>query len=160
MATVDDIWNALREVMDPEIPTISLVDLGVITDVSIDEEGNVHVRMTPTFTGCPAMEYMRREVVNRLGALGFTLPDVQITIDIPWTTNRISDRGRDALRRHGLAPPDAFEGLLQLDVLNNTACPFCGSRNTKLSSPFGPTLCRSLHYCNDCRQAFEAFKPV
>jgi len=155
-----EIWLALKDVRDPEIPTISLVDLGVITDVWVDESHVAHVRMTPTFVGCPAMDYMRRDVEARLADMGFTDVDVQINFDVQWNTNRITEEGRRALKEHGLAPPVEYTGVLNLEVLNNTPCPFCGSHDTTLHSPFGPTLCRSIHYCNACRQSFEGFKPV
>lgn len=158
--TVDDVWAALKEVMDPEIPTISLVDLGVVTHVELIGASGARVRMTPTFAGCPAMEYMRAQVERRLVAMGFTEVDVVVSMDVPWSTNRLTDQGREALKRHGLAPPPVFDGLLQLEVLNSIACPNCESRNTELRSPFGPTLCRSLHYCRDCGEAFEGFKPI
>ncbi len=160
MVGAPEIWEALRSVMDPEIPTISLVDLGVITDVSVSDDGTAHVVMTPTFVGCPAMDYMRREVEEKLREIGFAKIDVRMTFDLPWDSNRVTEEGREKLLQHGLAPPVKYEGVLQLEVLNDTPCPFCGSRNTTLQSPFGPTLCRSIHYCNSCRQAFEGFKPV
>ena len=160
MPTVDDIWQALREVMDPEIPTVSLVDLGVITAVSIDEKGEAYVEMTPTFSGCPAMDYMKNDVRNRLLQLGFENPTVEMNLRVPWTTNRLTAEGREGLKKHGLAPPVKFEGVLELTVLNDTPCPNCGSTDTELKSPFGPTLCRSLHYCRACGEAFEGFKPI
>ncbi len=161
MRSLDDVWAALRLVMDPEIPTISLVDLGVITDVALDEaENRVSVEMTPTFVGCPAMDYMRADVERRLSAMGFGHVDVHVTLDVPWDSNRISAEGRAALLQHGLAPPEEYEGVLRLEVLNNVQCPRCGSRDTTLSSPFGPTLCRSLHLCGSCGEGFESFKPV
>lgn len=150
---------ALGEVMDPEIPTISLVDLGVITRVEVAWPC-VRVEMTPTFTGCPAMEYMRDQVRERLERMGFPEVEIEMNFDTPWSTNRLTDQGRAALLRHGLAPPAPYTTVLDLTVLNNTPCPFCGSHDTDLRSPFGPTLCRSLHYCNSCRQGFEGFKPV
>lgn len=160
MRDVADIWDALRDVKDPEIPTVSLVDLGVITDVSISDDGVAHVAMTPTFVGCPAMDYMKRSVEERLARMGFAGVDVVMNFDVQWNTNRVTEEGRRALAAFGLAPPVQYEGLLNLDVLNNTACPLCGGRDTALQSPFGPTLCRSIHFCNTCRQPFEAFKPV
>lgn len=160
MTREEEIWAALKEVMDPEIPTISLVDLGVITDVWISDDNVAHVRMTPTFVGCPAMDYMQADVRRSLNELGFDEVDVQMNFDVQWNSNFVTPAGREALKKHGLAPPVEYSGLLQLDVLNNTPCPFCGSRNTTLHSPFGPTLCRSLHYCNSCSQAFEGFKPI
>ncbi len=160
MSTTQEVWEALKDVKDPEIPTISLVDLGVITDVHVDDRNVVHVSMTPTFVGCPAMDYMRDEVRARLLRMPFTDVDVKVTFDVQWSTNRLTDEGRARLLEHGLAPPEPYEGMLRLEVLNNTPCPFCGSHDTALRSPFGPTLCRSLHYCNACRQGFEGFKPV
>lgn len=157
--TREAVMATLAEVMDPEIPTISLLDLGVITRVDLDWP-RVHVEMTPTFTGCPAMDYMQREVREKLEGMGFSHVEVEMNFETPWSTNRLTDRGRAALLEHGLAPPAPYTTVLDLTVLNNTACPFCGSHNTDLRSPFGPTLCRSLHYCNDCRQGFEGFKPL
>lgn len=158
--TVNDIWEALKEVKDPEIPTISLVDLGVVAEVTIDDANVAHVTLTPTFVGCPAMDYMRADVRKRLSTMGFADIDVQVNLDTTWSSNRITEEGKKRLLEHGLAPPPHFEGVLELEVLNNLACPFCGSHNTTLQSPFGPTLCRSIHYCNTCLQAFEGFKPI
>lgn len=158
--TVSDILDALQSVTDPEIPSISVVDMGIITDVTVSAGGDVVVTMTPTFVGCPAIDVMRSDVERTVAALRPRSLDVRVTFDIPWNTNRLTERGRAALLGHGLAPPEPYELELELDVLNNTACPFCGSRATELRSPFGPTLCRSLHYCNACRQAFEGFKPL
>ena len=159
--TVEEIYTALQSVFDPEIPTISVVDMGIITNVEIRSDDDVRVTMTPTFVGCPAIDYMRRDVESAVKGLGVANVTVDVTFDSPWTTNRITEKGKAALLKHGLAPPEHFETLtLSLDVLNNVACPICGSRNTELKSPFGPTLCRSLHYCNSCLQAFEGFKPL
>lgn len=160
MSAVADIWEALKDVKDPEIPTISLVDLGVITNVWLSDDNVPHVRMTPTFVGCPAMDYMKEDVRRRLKEMGFDEVDVEMNFDVHWDSNHITDEGRRKLHEFGLAPPEPYEGTLRLEVLNNMACPLCGGRNTTLQSPFGPTLCRSIHFCNDCRQAFEAFKPV
>lgn len=145
---------------DPEIPTISLVELGVVTGVEVGDDGAVRVTMTPTFVGCPAMDYMKRDVEERLRSLGIERFSVEVNFDVAWSTNLITDEGRKRLLEHGLAPPPMFEGMLELDVLSDIACPFCGSRNTTLQSPFGPTLCRTIHYCRGCSQAFEGFKPI
>lgn len=158
--TVAHIWSALQDVKDPEIPTISLVELGVITGVEIAEDGSVRVSMTPTFVGCPAVDYMKRDVEDRLRALGVEQFEVVMNLDVAWSSNLVTEAGRQRLLEHGLAPPPVFEGIIELTVLNDVSCPFCGSRNTMLQSPFGPTLCRTIHYCNGCRQAFEGFKPV
>lgn len=159
--TAEKILEALQAVRDPEIPTISVVDMGIITGVEIASEDQVTVRMTPTFVGCPAIEVMRNDVEHAVRGLGVDVVEVVVNFDIPWSTNRLTEKGRAALLQHGLAPPEHYDDLtLELEVLNNVACPYCGSRKTTLKSPFGPTLCRSLHYCNSCLQAFEGFKPV
>lgn len=158
---IDDIRNMLKEVMDPEIPTISIVDLGIVTHINVSDNHDVSITLTPTFAGCPALKIMEKMVLERLqqeedlGAIS-----VKTTFEKPWNTDMISEAGRAALKKHGLAPPIRHEGYLELDVLSDTACPYCDSRNTTLKSPFGPTLCRSLHYCNNCLQAFEGFKPL
>jgi ring-1,2-phenylacetyl-CoA epoxidase subunit PaaD len=159
--TSEKVLVALEDVRDPEIPTISVVDMGIITDVAILDADSVRVVMTPTFVGCPAIDVMRNDVEQAVRSLGVTHVQVDVNFDVPWSTNRLTEKGRAALLKHGLAPPEQFDTLaLELEVLNNVACPYCGSRNTTLKSPFGPTLCRSLHYCNACLQAFEGFKPI
>jgi len=160
MTTPEEIWEALRDVKDPEIPTISLVDLGVVTDVWVSDDNIAHVTMTPTFVGCPAIDYMKEDVRRRLLDMPLADVDVQVNFDMQWNSNRVTEEGKKRLLEHGLAPPPAYEGILELTVLNNMECPYCGSRNTVMRSPFGPTLCRSLHYCHNCSQAFEGFKPL
>ncbi len=159
--TPAEITDLLREVMDPEIPVLSLVDLGVITGVTVGAEGRVTVEMTPTFAGCPAMEYMRREVENTLQRHGITDFAVNLTFDVPWTSNRVSEVGRQKLRDFRLSPPPYLAGpLTDLSILEYAECPNCGSHDTTLRTPFGPTLCRALHFCNACKQGFEQFKPI
>jgi ring-1,2-phenylacetyl-CoA epoxidase subunit PaaD len=158
--TEQDVWKALEDVFDPEIPKLSVVDLGVITAVRVDEHNAAHVTMTPTFSGCPAVEMMRSDVAERLKQLPLSRVTVDVSFEVPWDSNRISERGREVLQQSGFAPPPKHEGFIELQVLSNVACPYCGSRNTRLQSPFGPTLCRSIHYCDNCFQAFEQFKPV
>ena len=157
--TEDDILRVLQDVKDPEIPAISVVDLGIVTSVAV-VDNIIRVSITPTFVGCPAIDVMKRDIEHALSRLGAAEVHVVVNYDIPWSSNRVTERGRAALLKHGLAPPSPYTVEFELDVLNDTACPFCGSRNTTLKSPFGPTLCRSLHYCNNCLQAFEGFKPL
>lgn len=154
------VLEALHTVKDPEIPTISVVDMGIITDVAVSATGDVAVTMTPTFVGCPAIDVMKHDVEQALAALHPTSCHVTVSFDVPWTTNRLTKAGKEALLKHGLAPPQEFALELELDVLQQTPCPYCNSTNTELKSPFGPTLCRSLHYCHNCLQAFEGFKPI
>jgi len=158
--TEQQIWQALEAVKDPEIPTISMVDMGIITKVEIDTNGKVFVEMTPTFVGCPAIKMMEQMVYDRLVEIGIKNVSVKTTLDTPWDSNKISERGLLCLKKHGLAPPPKHNGEITDELLENIICPFCGSKNVEMKSPFGPTLCRSLHYCNNCLQAFEQFKPI
>lgn len=155
-----DVWRALEEVCDPEIPVISLVDLGVIHEVRISGT-QAQVTLLPTFLGCPALGKMRQDVEDTLRALGLK-PEVKIEGVESWTSDMITPAGRERLRESGFAPPSPRgEGpptLLQLQ--GPTPCPYCGSKDTKLENLFGPTPCRSLRYCSSCRQPFEQFKAV
>jgi ring-1,2-phenylacetyl-CoA epoxidase subunit PaaD len=158
--TSDSVYSLLEEVLDPEIPTISIVDLGIVTGVDVVSDTQVHVTLTPTFSGCPALKVMEELVIQKLHEAGISGASVTTSFAVQWNTNMISEKGLQALLKHGLAPPPKHDGYIELDVLSDTPCPLCGSRNTTLKSPFGPTLCRSLHYCNNCKNAFEGFKPV
>ena len=162
------VWQALGELSDPEIPAISLVDLGVIRGfsfVDLPRGGErLTVQLMPTFLGCPAIEVMRQQIGERLGELGLAAEvAVELSLTEPWTSDRISPAGREALRASGFAPPvhigSTFSGE-SLTVLPIATCPYCSSRNTTLENPFGPTLCRAIYHCADCRQPFEAFKPI
>jgi ring-1,2-phenylacetyl-CoA epoxidase subunit PaaD len=158
--SIDQIYSWLEEVKDPEIPVLSLVDLGVITRVEVTGE-EVKVEMTPTFVGCPAMDLMKQEVLDVLNNNGVKKAEVIISFKEPWNSDKISEKGRQALKQFGLAPPPSGKNLFtDLDVLEHAQCPRCNGNHTELRSPFGPTLCRSIHYCLDCREAFEQFKPL
>ncbi|MBS1536185.1 MAG: phenylacetate-CoA oxygenase subunit PaaJ [Bacteroidetes bacterium] len=157
VTTIEHISNALHDVRDPEIPGISVIDLGVITKIDIKDE-KILIQMTPTFVGCPAIQVMKEDVQKCLSEFGEVI--VTVNYDIPWDSNRITEEGLIALKKHGLAPPPRYELAFELDILENIACPHCGSTKTTLQTPFGPTLCRSIHYCNSCNQAFEQFKPL
>jgi len=159
------IWAALAEVPDPEIPTISVVDLGVIGSVELaDDRSTLRVELMPTFIGCPATEVMRHAIGERLGALGLAeRVEVELTFGEPWTSDRITAAGREQLRSSGFAPPPHLHELTtlgELPTLTVVPCPYCGSRQTTLENPFGPTLCRAIYHCAGCRQPFEAFKPI
>jgi ring-1,2-phenylacetyl-CoA epoxidase subunit PaaD len=161
MVTVDAVWAALDEVPDPEIPVVSLVDLGVVDDVRIDGD-RVHVTLTPTFLGCPALDAMRRALEAKLRALGAE-PEVDVNLGDAWSTDRITAAGREKLRAAGFAPPAPREAtaprLVQLQA-KAFRCPYCGSAETRLDNLFGPTPCRSIRYCESCRQPFEQFKTI
>ena len=158
--TLPQVMEWIMEVKDPEIPVISLIDLGVITEVSLVNNNHVRVEMTPTFVGCPAMDYMVNDVKTTLQSKGVEEVEVNVTFNNHWNTNSISTKGRAALKKFGLAPPPKYEHIIDIDILEQTPCPFCDSTDTEMKTPFGPTLCRAMHFCNNCKQAFEQFKPV
>jgi ring-1,2-phenylacetyl-CoA epoxidase subunit PaaD len=161
MVTAEEVWGALEEIPDPEIPVISLVDLGVIKDVTIDRD-RVRIEFTPTFLGCPALEAMQGAIRERIEALGAEA-DVRVVLDDSWSTDRITQAGREKLRAAGFAPPaPRAAGAVTLVQLERGPhrCPWCGSSDTRLDNMFGPTPCRSLRYCNACRQPFEQFKTI
>jgi ring-1,2-phenylacetyl-CoA epoxidase subunit PaaD len=158
-------WTALETVHDPEIPPVRIVDLGLVERVRVTEEA-VEVDLLPTFSGCPALDVIREEAEAVVRA---AVPDREVRVRFvhapPWTSDRITDRGREAMRSYGLAPPEGAggPGFVPLAgpsrAAGGVACPFCGSRDTVLESAFGSTLCRSVHFCRSCRNPFEAFKP-
>jgi ring-1,2-phenylacetyl-CoA epoxidase subunit PaaD len=151
------IWSALADVPDPELPLVSVVDLGLIGRVSASP-ARIHVELLPTFVGCHALEVMQIAIADRLTGLA-SVVEVEAVFDPPWTSDRISAEGRRRLRTMGVAPPGAGgASLISLDA--PVACPHCGSTRTRLENAFGPTQCRTIRYCPDCRQPFEAFKPV
>jgi ring-1,2-phenylacetyl-CoA epoxidase subunit PaaD len=159
--TPERVWAALAEIPDPEIPVISLVDLGVIREVTVDGE-NVRVEFMPTFLGCPALEVMRGLMADAVRELGGE-PDVVVVSEEGWTSDRITPEGREKLREAGFAPPGPrpATGVIQLaDVKRLSRCPYCGSTETRLDNLFGPTPCRSIRYCESCRQPFEQFKTI
>lgn len=158
--SAEKIYEALQDVKDPEIPTISIVDLGIVTAVEVNDDNFVNVTLTPTFSGCPALKIMESLVKERIKKLDVSGIEVKTTFDVQWNTDMITERGREALKKHGLAPPVKHNGLVQIEIIERVKCPHCGSRDTEMKTPFGPTLCRSMHYCNNCLNAFEQFKPV
>jgi ring-1,2-phenylacetyl-CoA epoxidase subunit PaaD len=157
--STEQIYQWLEEVKDPEIPVLSLVDLGVITEVEVS--GNeVKIEMTPTFVGCPALDYMKAEVTTLLKSKGIEKVNVEVSYKKAWSSDLISEKGRVALKKYGFAPPPSARVFADLEILENAICPRCNNTNTEMKSPFGPTLCRSIYYCHDCQEAFEQFKPV
>ena len=161
MVTAEQVWAALAEVPDPEIPVISLVDLGVVRDVAVDGD-RVTIEFTPTFLGCPALDAMRVRMDEAVRSLGGD-PDVRVVLDDSWSTDRITPAGRAKLREAGFAPPAPREAgeptLVQLQT-GAFRCPYCGSADTHLENLFGPTPCRSIRYCDACKQPFEQFKTI
>ena len=146
-ATAEAVRAVLATVHDPEIPMVSIVDLGLVHDVRVEPD-QIAVELLPTFVACPALEVIRATVSDALAA--FDRPaDVTFTFAVPWTTDRLTPAGAAGLRKAGIAPPAEPSAV---------RCPYCASARVAMDSLFGPTLCRSLFYCRDCRQPFEAFK--
>ena len=158
--TVEQVWAALEEIPDPEIPVISLVDLGVVKRVEVEGQ-SVRIDFTPTFMGCPALDTMQRAMVEKVGQLGAEA-EVRVVLDDSWSTDKITAAGKEKLRAAGFAPPaPRSAGKLDLVQLQRGfRCPYCGSTDTALENIFGPTPCRSIRYCNTCRQPFEQFKTI
>jgi ring-1,2-phenylacetyl-CoA epoxidase subunit PaaD len=161
MVTSEQVWEALAEIPDPEIPVVSLVDLGVIREVEVSGE-RVRIEFTPTFLGCPALEVMRDAMATKISSLGGE-PEIAVITDDSWSTDRITSEGREKLRTSGFAPPaPRAAGSPTLVQLQSGVfrCPYCGSTDTRLDNIFGPTPCRSVRYCASCRQPFEQFKTI
>jgi ring-1,2-phenylacetyl-CoA epoxidase subunit PaaD len=151
---------AIAEVMDPEMPVVSIVDLGIVDRVDVRPD-RIDVELLPTFVGCPALDVIRAAVEERLEAFGCPVT-VEFGFSVPWTSDRITALGRQKLERSGFAPPrscGASEPMI-VQLAAPVACPHCGSLRTAMENAFGPSQCRSIHYCTACRQPFEALKPV
>ncbi|HEY6016508.1 MAG TPA: 1,2-phenylacetyl-CoA epoxidase subunit PaaD [Gaiellaceae bacterium] len=161
MVTAAQVWDALAEIPDPEIPVVSLVELGVVREVEVDGD-RVRVEFTPTFLGCPALETMCAQMAAAIEHLGAD-PEIEVVTDDSWSTDKITPAGREKLREAGFAPPAPREAtapkLVQLQS-KVFRCPYCNSTETRLENIFGPTPCRSLRYCENCRQPFEQFKTI
>lgn len=154
-----EVWEALQAVKDPELPALSVVELGIVREVEV-EGGRVRVAITPTFSACPALQVMREEITAALQKLGFAEVELETVLAPAWTSDWITPAGREKLERYGIAPPGpAGGGLLQLEP-EPVRCPRCGSLDVGLKNSFGPTLCKSLYVCNGCQEPFEAFKAV
>jgi ring-1,2-phenylacetyl-CoA epoxidase subunit PaaD len=164
MVDAADIRDVLREVKDPEIPMIDVVELGIVRDVSVDGD-SVRVDVTPTYSGCPAMQVIEREIVSVLNAHGYGNVRVNTIFSPTWTTDWLSEETRQKFRDYGIAPPTgahAVSGIAELVSLRRARqtieCPFCQSSNTVERSEFGSTACKSIHFCNSCHQPFDHFK--
>jgi ring-1,2-phenylacetyl-CoA epoxidase subunit PaaD len=159
MVTPADIWQALDDVKDPEIPVVSVVEMGIVRDVTLEDQ-KVTVIITPTFSGCPALHVMREDIGNRLKQLGVLNYEVKVVLTPRWTSDWITAEARAKLKAFGLAPPPSGQSDINVFFMEPAFCPYCGSNNTSLKNTFGPTLCRSIYYCNACQQPFEQFKPI
>ncbi len=158
--TNPDIWQALEDVKDPELPVVSVVEMGIVREVMVTDTA-VYIKMTPTFSGCPALDVMRRDIEAKVRQLGFTNVTVETVLYPPWSTDWIVESAREKLKQLNIAPPLRHGGdLMSVAFLDVAVCPHCDSKNTVIKNAFGPTLCKTIWYCNDCQDAFEQFKPL
>jgi ring-1,2-phenylacetyl-CoA epoxidase subunit PaaD len=155
--TTDQIRQWLEDVKDPEIPVLSLVDLGVITNLVVEGDA-VTVEITPTFVGCPALDMMKENIMETLQRHGVKEVKLLVSYREPWSSDKITEKGKLALKKFGIAPPPML--IADIDMLEPAVCPRCNGTNTELKNTFGPALCRSIHYCHHCQEAFEQFKPL
>jgi ring-1,2-phenylacetyl-CoA epoxidase subunit PaaD len=154
-----NIYKALELVMDPEIPVLNVLDLGMITSVTFSDKG-VHVKMIPTFAACPAVELIRRNIRSVLQDQLHTEIMVEIDKQESWNSNRMTESAKEKLKNFGITPPKPYNGEDYSEFFLGTTCPHCNGNDTYLRSPFGSTLCRAIHFCKDCGQVFEHFKPL
>ena len=159
--TLDDARTAAAAVLDPEVPVLTIADLGVLRDVTMTDDGTVVVTVTPTYSGCPAMDVIRHDVESAVRAAGFDRVEVRTVLSPAWTTDWMTEQGRRALQEYGIAPPGrrtASDGPVVLTL--SVRCPQCGSADTRESSRFGSTACKSLWVCRACREPFDHFKVI
>ena len=150
------LYELLSSVVDPEIPVLTLQDLGVLRDISVDD-GQITVTITPTYAGCPAIDAMRADIESTLAGAGYQQVKVQQSLSPAWTTDWMSENGREKLRAYGIAPPASTSCGQQIGTIE---CPQCGSADVKRISEFGSTACKALYQCQDCREPFDYFKCI
>ena len=162
MNTKDKIWNLLEEIPDPEIPVLSIHDLGIVR--KIDEINNeIIVTITPTYSGCPAMNVFEADIVTTLNKYGYDNVSIKTIYDPPWTTDWLSEEAKKKLQDYGIAPPEqktTDKNALLVDDRRSVTCPQCKSTNSKMISQFGSTACKALYQCNDCMEPFDYFKCI
>jgi ring-1,2-phenylacetyl-CoA epoxidase subunit PaaD len=153
-------WEVAASVLDPEVPVVTVEDLGILRSVEVDEAGHVDVRITPTYSGCPATEAIRSDIVAALAVAGYDDVAVEFVLAPAWTTDWITDEGKAKLEAYGIAPPQprSRDGVVSLAL--SVRCPQCGSPETRELSRFGSTACKALWVCEACREPFDHFKAI
>ena len=146
--TTSSIWELLKTIPDPEIPAVSIVDLGIVRNVEFDDD-QFNITITPTYSGCPAFSFMKEEIIRHLETEGITNYQIDTALAPPWTTDWMSDEVKSKLKEAGIAPPS-----------QEVACPQCDSQNVQVISEFGSTACKALYKCNDCIEIFHHFKQI
>jgi ring-1,2-phenylacetyl-CoA epoxidase subunit PaaD len=151
------IYAYLEEIKDPEVPVLSIIDLGIVRDVVMHENDEIEVFITPTYNGCPAMDMIAMQTRMMLSTLGFKKYKVTQVLSPAWTTDWMSEEGKRKLKEYGIAPPQYSSGHSKWPHVH-VPCPHCNSLHTKLISEFGSTACKALYQCNDCKEPFDYFK--
>ncbi|HXC25703.1 MAG TPA: 1,2-phenylacetyl-CoA epoxidase subunit PaaD [Gemmatimonadaceae bacterium] len=162
-ATRDDVLALLHEVKDPELPMLDVVELGIVRDVQVADDGEVRINITPTYSGCPALNMIEQDIVTALTDHGMQNVTVHTVYSPAWTTDWLSTEAKEKLRQAGITPPGRVEQetLVMLERAHHTvACPYCGSTATEERSEFGSTACKAIHYCTSCQQPFDRFKTL
>lgn len=153
------VWSHLENLSDPEIPVVSLVEMGIVRDVLVTDK-LIKIIITPTFSGCPALHEIKKNIKEEISKLGVERIEIEVTYAPPWTTDWIQDSARVKLKEIGLMPPKIHHGDFLSLLIDPVACPYCNSNQTTLKNSFGATPCRMIYYCNNCVQPFEFFKPL
>lgn len=155
-----DIWQLLETVPDPEVPVLSVIDLGIVRGVTVSEAGEINISITPTYSGCPAMDAIAMNIRLKLIENGFRNVHINQQLSPAWTTDWLTESGKQKLKAFGIAPPNPKPQFCNTELFAEEAvqCPRCGSYHTEVVSQFGSTACKSLHRCRDCREAFDYFK--
>jgi ring-1,2-phenylacetyl-CoA epoxidase subunit PaaD len=159
--TTEDVRKILKEVKDPEVPVLDIEELGVLREVSFDDD-KILITITPTYSGCPAMNAIEQEITLKLKEHGIENFSIKTIFSPAWTTDWMNDEAKQKLKDYGIAPPAQTTNQQLKSIIEGKSkpveCPFCNSTNTKITSAFGSTACKALHYCNNCHQPFEEFK--
>ena len=159
MVTEKEIWGFLEEVSDPEVPVLSVVDLGVVRTVELKNDTTCKITITPTYTGCPAMKTMEEDIISKLNEKGISDVSVELTLHPSWTTDWLSENGKRKLKEYGIAPPEhEVDKSVLFAEPTVVPCPLCNSTNTKMVSQFGSTACKAHYQCNECLEPFDYFK--
>ena len=157
-AELSRAWQVAANVPDPELPVLTIGELGILRDVTVDDQGRVHVQVTPTYSGCPAMETIRTDLIAELTRSGYLCVSVEFVLAPAWTTDWMTDAARAKLTAYGIAPPGRASASGPVPLALSVRCPQCGSLETRELSRFGSTACKSLWVCGDCREPFDHFK--
>ena len=159
MISEKEIWSLLEEVRDPEVPVLSVIDLGIVRSVIVEED-RIDIQITPTYSGCPAMDVISMDIRLKLMEKGYRNVTVRQSLSPAWTTDWMSESGKEKLKAFGIAPPNPKQQFCTSDIFQEeaVACPRCDSFNTQLISQFGSTACKSMYRCLNCQEAFDHFK--